>query len=298
MNRAVLAAASAYLVWGLFPIYWKALSAVPALQIGAHRLVWCAVFVFSFLFIVSGWRWIPALFKQPRTLRLLLTSATLIGGNWWLYIWAVNSGHIVETSLGYFINPLVSVALGVFVLGERLRPVQWLCVALAAGGVLYLAVEFARLPWIALILAFSFGGYGLCRKLAAVDPVQGLAVENSVLLLPSLAIIFWAHSAGSGSFTNLSAGTDALLVISGLVTAVPLVLFAYGARRIPLSQIGLLQYIAPTLQLMCGVFIYGEAFTHTHAIGFALIWTALAIYAGESMWRARPKPLPVGLKSA
>ncbi len=292
MNRAVLAAAGAYLIWGLFPIYWKALSAVPALQIGAHRLVWCAVFVFGFLFSVSGWRWIPALSRQPRTLRLLLTSAALIGGNWWLYIWAVNSGHIVETSLGYFINPLVSVALGVLVLGERLRPLQWACVGLAACGVLYLAVEFARLPWIALILAFSFGGYGLCRKLATVDPVQGLAVENSVLLLPSLAIIFWAHSAGSGSFTHLGAGTDALLVISGLVTAVPLVLFAYGARRIPLSQIGLLQYIAPTLQLICGVFIYGEAFTHTHAVGFALIWTALAIYAAESMLRSRQKHLP------
>ncbi|MEK6806687.1 MAG: EamA family transporter RarD [Pseudomonadota bacterium] len=289
MNRPILAAASAYLLWGLFPIYWKSLEAVPVLQIGAHRLVWCAVFVFGFLLLSAGWRWIPALLKQPKTLRLLLISASLIGANWWLYIWGVNNGHIVETSLGYFINPLVSVALGVLVLGERLRSAQWLAVALAAAGVLYMTLGFGRLPWIALWLAFSFGSYGLCRKLAAVDSVQGLAVENSVLLLPSLAIIGWAHSHGSGAFGNLGAGTDTLLVLSGLITAIPLVLFAYGARRIPLSQIGLLQYMAPTLQLICGVFLYDEAFTHTHAVGFSLIWTALAIYAAESLLWSRKK---------
>lgn len=290
MNRPILAAASAYLLWGLFPIYWKSLEAVPVLQIGAHRLVWCAVFVFSFLLLSAGWRWIPALLKQPKTLRLLLISAALIGANWWLYIWGVNNGHIVETSLGYFINPLVSVALGVLVLGERLRPAQWFAVALAAAGVLYMTLGFGRLPWIALWLAFSFGSYGLCRKLAAVDSVQGLAVENSVLLLPSLAIIGWAHGHGSGAFGTLGAGTDTLLVLSGLITAIPLVLFAYGARRIPLSQIGLLQYLAPTLQLICGVFLYDEAFTHTHAVGFSLIWTALALYAAESLLWSRRKP--------
>ncbi len=292
MNRAVLAAAASYLIWGLFPIYWKSLAEVPVLQIGAHRLVWCAVFVFGFLFATAGGRWIPALFRQPRTLRLLLVSATLIGGNWWLYIWAVNAGHIVETSLGYFINPLVSVAMGVLVLEERLRPMQWCAVALAAAGVLYLTLEFGRLPWIALLLAFSFGGYGLCRKLAAVDPVQGLAVENAVLLLPSLGIIGVALAHGDNAFGEISRSTDGLLVFSGIVTAVPLVLFAYGARRIPLSLVGLLQYIAPTLQLMCGVLIYGEAFTGVHAVGFACIWAALAIYASESLWWSRRKLAP------
>lgn len=287
MNRGILAAGGAYLIWGLFPIYWKSLAAVPALQIGAHRLLWCALFVFSFLFILKGRGWITALIQQPHTLRLLAISATLIAGNWWLYIWGVNSGHIVETSLGYFINPLVSVGLGVLVLGERLRPAQWMAVALAAGGVLYLTIELARLPWIALFLAFSFGGYGLCRKLAQVDAVEGLAVENSVLILPSLAILAFAHSSGVGSFTAVSPGTDALLIFSGVVTAVPLVLFAYGARRIPMVHLGLLQYIAPTLQLLCGVYIYGEVFTQAHAIGFACIWSALAIYAADGLWRSR-----------
>lgn len=286
-NNGVLAAAGAYLVWGLVPIYWKALASVPALQIGAHRLVWCALLVFGYLIAREGLSWFAPLWREPRTRTLLVGSGVLIGVNWWLYIWAVNSGHIVETSLGYFINPLVSVALGVFVLHERLNTSQKVAVAAAACGVLYLTYSFGRLPWIALTLALSFGGYGLLRKLAHVDSVKGLAFENSVLLLPALAILGWAHAQGQGAFLNGPARVDVLLALGGLVTAVPLVWFAYGARRIPLTMIGILQYIAPSLQLLCGVLIFGEAFTATHWIGFACIWSALAIYAADGLWRTR-----------
>lgn len=285
MREGLLAAVGAYLLWGLFPIYWRLLREVPPMQIMAHRVLWCCLFVFAYLGLREGMAWRREI--KPRTLGLLIASALLIGGNWWLYIWAVNAGHIVETSFGYFINPLVSVLLGVVVLRERLNAWQWLAVACAGAGVVYLSWQTGHLPLIALALALSFGGYGLIRKIAVVPAVHGLAVESAVLLLPALALLGWAHGHGQGVFGHSALRTEALLVVSGLVTALPLVLFAYGARRIPLSLVGILQYLAPTLQLGCGVLLYHEGFSPVQAVGFSLIWAALLIYAADSFWRAR-----------
>ncbi len=286
MNQGLWATAGSFLIWGLFPLYWRLLSSVPPTQIMAHRIVWCAALVGGFLTLRKGPMWWRAVVAQPRLLLTLCASALMVGTNWWLYIWAVNSGHIVETSLGYFINPLVSVLLGVVVLRERLNAVQWLAVAAAATGVAYITWSFGALPWIALTLALSFGTYGLLRKIAVVPAIDGLAIESSVLLLPALAYLILMESRGLGSFGHLSASTSLLLCVSGAVTALPLVLFAYGARRIPLATVGFLQYIAPTLQLLIGVFAFHESFTHTHLIGFGCIWAALVIYMLDSLLRS------------
>jgi chloramphenicol-sensitive protein RarD len=284
------ATVGAFLIWGVFPIYWKWLAQVPALQIMAHRLAWCFVLVAGYLALRRGAAWWRPLAAQPRLVRLLATSAVLIALNWWLYIWAVNNGHIVDTSLGYFINPLVNVLLGVVVLKERLNPRQWLAVLIAAGGVAYLTVQTGALPWIALALAFSFACYGLIRKIAVVEAIPALGLESSILFVPAVLYLVWAQFAGAGSFGQLDLVTDVLLVSSGLITAVPLVLFAYGAQRIPYSLVGILQYIAPTLQLGCGVLLYGEPFTSTQALGFGCIWLALAVYAGDGFVRMRRNP--------
>jgi len=287
MNSGFWATVGAFLIWGVFPIYWKALAQVPALQIMAHRLVWCFVLVAAWLTLRRGAAWWRPLVAQPRLLKLLCTSAVLIAVNWWLYIWAVNNGHIVETSLGYFINPLVNVLLGVAVLKERLNPRQWLAVAVAAGGVVWLTLQLGALPWIALVLAFSFGTYGLIRKVAVVESAPALGLESSILFLPAVAYLVWAQDAGVAGFLHTGGTIDALLVASGLVTALPLILFAYGAQRIPYSLVGILQYIAPSLQLLCGVVLYGEPFSAVQAQGFACIWLALGIYAADGLLRLR-----------
>jgi chloramphenicol-sensitive protein RarD len=284
-SSGLWATIGAFLIWGVFPIYWKALAEVPALQIMTHRLAWCFVLVAAWLTLRRGAGWWRPLIAQPRLLRLLCTSAVLIAANWWLYIWAVNAGHIVETSLGYFINPLVNVLLGVVVLKERLNPWQWLAVGVAAAGVAWLTLQAGAPPWIALALAFSFGLYGLIRKVAVVESTPALGVESSILFVPAVAYLVWAETAGVASFTHAGAGIDALLVASGVVTALPLILFAYGAQRIPYSLVGILQYIAPTLQLLCGVALYGEPFTRAQAVGFACIWLALGIYATDGFLR-------------
>jgi len=287
MNRALAAAAGAYFIWGLWPLYWRLLESIPALQIMAQRVVWCTAFVLLYLCLRYRLSWLAPLRASPRVLMLLATTALLIGCNWWLYIWAVNAGHVVETSLGYFINPLVSVALGVLVLHERLNPRQWLAVTIALVGVAYLSLKFGQPPWIALGLALSFGAYGLLRKLAQVGAVPGLAVENIVLLLPALAVLL-ATSGGSGRiFAGLDGWSIVLLIATGPTTALPLIWFAYGARRVPLSLMGILQYIAPSLQLLCAVLIFNEPFTRTHLVGFACIWAALAIYAMDGLYRMR-----------
>jgi chloramphenicol-sensitive protein RarD len=282
------ATVGAFLIWGIFPIYWKALDTVPALQIMSHRLAWCFVLVAGYLTLRRGSAWWRPLVAQPRLLKLLATSAVLIALNWWLYIWAVNAGHIVETSLGYFINPLVNVLLGVVVLKERLNPRQWLAVAVAGSGVLWLTVQLGAPPWIALALAFSFGLYGLIRKVAVVDSAPALGLESSILFVPVVAYLVWAQATGAAHFLNSGPVVDVLLVGSGLVTALPLILFAYGAQRIPYSLVGILQYIAPSLQLACGVWLYGEPFTRVQAIGFGCIWLALGIYAADGLLRMRP----------
>ena len=281
------AAVGAFLIWGVFPIYWRWLDEVPALQIMAHRLAWCFVLVAGYLALRRGLRWWRPLVAQPRLLRLLTASAVLIALNWWLYIWAVNAGHIVETSLGYFINPLVNVVLGVLVLRERLNPRQWLAVGVAAAGVAWLTLQAGAPPWIALGLALSFGLYGLIRKVAVVESIPALGLESSILFVPALLFLVAVQVDGSGAFGRTGFAVDVLLVGSGVVTAIPLVLFAYGAQRIPYSLVGILQYIAPTLQLACGVLLYGEPFTRAQAVGFGCIWLALAIYAGDGLARMK-----------
>lgn len=285
MRQGLLAAAAAYFIWGLFPIYWRWLAEVPALQIMAHRILWCVVWLVLWLSLREGWRWLATIHR--RQFAALTLSASLVAANWWLYIWAVNAGHVVETSLGYFINPLVSVLLGIVILRERLNRAQTLAVAIAAAGVLWLSVQAGRPPWIALALALSFGSYGLIRKLVNVPAAQGLFVESVVLLPVAVGVLSWAQWQGHGAFGHNGFVVDGLLVLAGLVTALPLVMFAYGARRIPLSMVGLLQYLAPTLQLLCGVFLFGEPFTADQALGFAAIWAALGLVAADGLWRLR-----------
>ena len=290
-RRGFLIAASAFVLWGLMPLYWHLLRQVPSLQIVAHRVLWSTVLVALWLQWAQGREWLRAIFAKPRLARMLALSGLCIGFNWGLYIWAVNAGHVVESSLGYFINPLLNVVIGVLFLRERLTRTQWCSVAIAGVGVLWLTFHYGSFPWIALALAGSFGVYGLIRKLAAVDSVAGLGFENLVLFLPALAYAGWQERAGTGGFLPgahaWGAGTDALLVFGGVLTAVPLICFAYAVRRVPLSTIGLMQYIAPTMQFLTGVFVFHEAFDHDRAIGFAFIWAALAIFMTDSLRRAR-----------
>ena len=287
-RRGVWIAVAAYVAWGLMPLYWHLLKVVPSMQIMAHRVVWSAVLVVGWLLWRQGWDWWRTIAARPRMLAALALSGAVIAFNWGLYIWAVNAGHVVETSLGYFINPLVTVALGVVVLRERLRRPQWIAVACAAAGVAWLTWSAGSPPWIALGLAGSFALYGLVRKLVPVDAVAGLGVESLFMFLPALAYVLWAEAGHGGGFIGgWSLGTQLLLVFSGVVSAVPLVAFAYGVRRIPLSLVGLLQYIGPTLQLLLGVWFFREPFTAVHALGFGAIWLGLAIFAGEGLWRGR-----------
>lgn len=284
--RGLAAAIFAYAVWGVFPLYWYLLRQVPALQIIAHRVVWCGVFVVAWMLLREGRGWLRQALSGPRVVPLLLASSLLISFNWGVYIWAVTHGHVVDASLGYFINPLASVVLGVLVLRERLNRMQWTAVTLAALGVLWLTFMHGALPWIALALAASFSVYGLIRKLVAVEALPGLAVESLFLLLPALAWLLWSELQGGGSFGHGGGGPELLLVLGGALTALPLLGFAYGARRIPYTLVGLLQYISPTLQLVCGVLLLGESFEPAQAVGFGCIWLALLLYALDGWRRA------------
>lgn len=282
--RGLAASVAAYTLWGVFPLYWYLLKSVPALQIIAHRVIWCGVFVVGWLLLRDGTRWLRSALGAPRVGAMLLASSVLISFNWGVYIWAVTHGRVVDASLGYFINPLVSILIGVLVLRERLNPTQWGAVGLAALGVLWLTLRHGEVPMVALALALSFALYGLIRKVAAVDAMPGLAIESLILLLPALAWLGWSQAQGTGRFAQGDPVQDALLVFGGALTALPLIGFAYGARRIPYSLVGILQYISPTLQLLCGVLLLGEPFARDQAIGFACIWIALAIY-GFDGWR-------------
>jgi chloramphenicol-sensitive protein RarD len=282
------AGAGSFIMWGLMPLYWHLLKAVPSLQIVLHRIAWSAVFVCGWLLWKHGRGWLRTVLVQPRLALMLAASGMLIAFNWGLYIWAVNAGHVVETSLGYFINPLLNVVIGVVFLHERLTRLQWTSVGIAAAGVLWLTFNYGSFPWIALLLAASFALYGLIRKLAAVDSVVGMGVESAYLFVPALAALLWFEARGQGGFgTGYGLWADALLVFSGVLTALPLVGFAYAVRRIPLSTVGLMQYMAPTLQLLIGVFVFHESFDRDRAIGFAFIWIALAIFAADGLLRAR-----------
>lgn len=297
-RRGLWVAAASFVLWGLMPLYWHLLKTVPSLQIVAHRIVWSALMVVAWLAWTQGRGWLRAALARPRAAWMLALSGLLIGFNWGLYIWAVNAGHVVETSLGYFINPLLNVVIGVLFLGERLNRMQWMSVAIAATGVLWLTFNYRSFPWIALALALSFGLYGLLRKLVAIDAVAGLGVESVYLFLPALTLLLWGETHGSGGFAprdgvlGWGIGLDVLLIISGALTALPLIGFAYAVRRVPLSVVGLMQYLAPTLQFLIGVLVFHEAFDRDRAIGFVFIWAALAMFATEGLWRSRRQAIP------
>jgi chloramphenicol-sensitive protein RarD len=290
MNKGTLYAIGGYIFWGLLPLYWKALQHIPPLEILSHRIVWACVVTLLLLATRGQWRQLGAALRSRRTVLMFGLSALLLASNWFIYIWAVNAGQIVETSLGYFINPLVSVLLGVIFLHERLRPAQTAAVLVALGGVLYLTALYGALPWIALLLAGTFAIYGLLRKTASLDSLVGLTLETLLIMPLALIYLLTLEAGGSGAFGHTGLASSLLLAFSGLVTAVPLLLFAAGARKITLTTLGLLQYIAPSIQLSIGVLIYGEELSPQRLIGFALIWLALALYTGEGLLRTRSAP--------
>lgn len=283
MNRGTLVALSAYIAWGLLPIYWKTIEQVPPPEILSHRVVWSWVVVLGILAAQRNWGWVRRVAARPALAAPLVGTAALLTVNWFTYLWANNNGHIVETSLGYFINPLVNVLLGMIFLRERLRGWQGVAIGLAFAGVAYLTISFGRPPWIALALALSFGFYGLIRKTTALGSVEGFTVEMSVMFLPALAFLVHQASIGRGAFGRPDAMTNLLLAFAGVATAIPLVMFAYAARRVTLTTLGIVQYIAPTLQFLIGVLVYGESFTRARLIGFSMIWAALLVYAIEGL---------------
>jgi chloramphenicol-sensitive protein RarD len=282
-SRGFLGAAAAFAIWGVFPLYFHPLREVSALQIIAHRVVWSCVFVFAWVAIRGELATIRAALANPGLVWRLAVTAMLISLNWLAYVWGVTNGRVVETSLGYFIGPLVNVLLGVVLLAERLTAAQWTAVALAAAGVTYLTVMAGGLPWLALVLAFLFAIYGLIRKIVKIESLPGLAIETLVLAPVATGYLLWCEYAGTGALGHTGPAVAALLLGSGPLTAIALFLFAFGTRLLPYSTVGLLQFIAPTLQFACGVFALHEPFGRTRAIGFSVIWVALLIYAGEGL---------------
>lgn len=279
-------AIASYILWGLFPIYFKALEAeIPPVDIVMHRMLWSFLFLVIVLTVRKQWAWVGPVLRQPRVIGGFIASALLLTANWTTYIWAVNNNHIVEASLGYFINPMVSVALGFIFLRERLRLLQWLAFALAAAAVLWLTWQAGHPPWIALTLAVTFGSYGLLRKTASLGALPGLALETALVLPLALAYLAYTTVQDHNTFVSASTSTRWLLVAAGPITSIPLLMFAAGARRIPLSLVGVLQYITPSLQLLLGVWLYNEELDGARLAGFIVIWVALALYSVEGLWR-------------
>ncbi|MDN0077192.1 EamA family transporter RarD [Crenobacter sp. SG2303] len=284
-GQGALYAIGAYLCWGLFPLYWKPLSAVPAEQILGHRVVWSALLLAGVLTVRRHWGWLGESLRQPRRIGVFALSSALLSMNWLVYIWAVNHGRVVEASLGYFINPLVNVLLGRLVLGERLAKPQLAALGLAALGVLWLTLHVGSVPWVALVLAVTFALYGLLRKTAHLPSLEGLALETFLMAPIALVGLILAERHGSGAFGHLDILRTLLLIGAGVVTTVPLVLFASGARRLTLATLGVIQYLSPTLQFLLGVWLYHEPFDMARLIGFGLIWSGLALYTGAGLLR-------------
>jgi len=286
-RQGFIAAVAAFTMWGVLPLYLKPLHDINAITIIAHRLTWGFVCVIAWLALRGQLSGVLAALRQPRLLAGLAGTATLISLNWLIYVWAIGHEHVIDTSLGYFINPLVNVLLGVALLSERLNQRQWIAVGIAGLAVVWLAVHAGRLPWISLALAVSFSAYGLARKLLQVDSVTGLAVETLLLLPFGIGWMIWVELHGGGAFGGQGAGMAAWLMLGGIATALPLALFAFGAQRIPYSTVGIIQYIGPSLQLVIGLLVFREAFPPERIVGFALIWVSLAIYAADGLWRMR-----------
>jgi chloramphenicol-sensitive protein RarD len=294
MNKGIWNGLAAYAMWGFFPIYWKLLHDVPALQVIGHRIGWSFLLLIAVILLTRQWESFRSAALTPKVIAIYAIASILLTINWLIYVWGVNSGFIVETSLGYFINPLISVLLGVLFLRERLRTMQWVPVGLAAAGVIYLTLTYGRLPWIALSLAFSFGTYGLMKKLAPLGSLYGLTLETALVFPLALIYLLFVQITGTSAFFHGGLLTDILLIGTGAVTSIPLLMFASAARQIPLTMIGVLQYIAPTLQFLIGVFLYHEAFDQSRLIGFSLVWLALIIFWVENYLanRAPAQPIP------
>ncbi|MEG2153694.1 MAG: EamA family transporter RarD [Burkholderiaceae bacterium] len=293
MNPGIFYAAGAYVLWGLFPIYFKTVAHVASSEVLAHRIVWSLAVVLVLLALKSSWSWIGTTLRQPKVLAGFALSGTLIAANWGIYIWAVANNHVVDASLGYFINPLVNIVFAAVLLGERLRRLQWIAVGIAASGVLWLTWAAGTPPWIGLALALTFASYGLLRKTAVLGSLEGLALETALLFPFALAWLAWLGTQGHASYVEAPLAMQLLLVAAGPITALPLLLFATGARRIAFSTLGLLQYIGPTLQFAIGIWLYREPFDGSRAIGFVLIWAALAIFSIESLfWLRRSRATP------
>ena len=282
----LMAAAGAFVIWGVLPVYWRLLQEVPAYEILCHRMSWSLILTFG-LVLLTGRRavFLQAL-KERQNLITFTITGLLLALNWLLYIWAVNAGFIVETSLGYFINPLINVLFGMIFFQEKMRPFQWVALLLAVFGVLYLTFYYGRFPWIALVLGISFAVYGLLHKKSSLGALDALCLETGVLFLPAAAVLVGLACTGGGSFGRIDLSGSLLLVGSGLITTVPLLFFGYAAHKIPLSTLGLMQYLAPSINLILGVFVYGEEFPRTRMVGFLLIWSALAIFMAENLLRS------------
>ncbi|WP_037893584.1 EamA family transporter RarD [Streptomyces sp. NRRL WC-3626] len=278
---------AAYGMWGLVPLFWPLLKPSGAVEILAHRMVWSLFFVGAALLFIRRWAWLGELLRQPRRLALVAVAAAVITVNWGVYIWAVNSGHVVEASLGYFINPLVTIAMGVLLLKERLRTAQWAAVGVGAAAVVVLTVGYGQPPWISLCLAFSFATYGLVKKKVDLGGVESLAVESAIQFLPAVAYLVWLGTRGDATFGAEGAGHAALLAASGIVTALPLVCFGAAAIRVPLSTLGLLQYMTPVFQFLLGVLYFKEAMPPERWAGFALVWLALTLLTWDALRTAR-----------
>ncbi len=284
-RRGMLAALSAFCIWGLSPLYFRAVGSVPPFEIVAHRVLWSVLFLailLALLPVTGGFSRVREACRQPRLIGLLALTALLTSSNWLVFIWAIDAGRLIEASLGYFINPLVSVALGAAFLGERLRPLQRVAVAVAIAGVGWRVWQLGTLPWIPLFLAATFGTYGLLRKRAPVEAVTGLFIETLLVAPLAVAGLAWLHARGTLSFGG-AAATDWLLPLTGVITALPLILFTVGARRLPLATVGFLQYLAPSLSFIIAVWVFHEAFDTAQFIGFVLIWAALALYSVDML---------------
>jgi chloramphenicol-sensitive protein RarD len=287
MNPGAVYALLAYAMWGTFPLYFRRVASVAPMEVMLHRSLWSLVFLVIVLTMLRRWSWLGEAVREPRRLALALLGALLLSGNWLLYIWAVNNDRVIDSSLGYFINPLVNVVLGFAVLGERLRRLQWVAVALAATGVVWLTWQAGQLPWIALVLAGSFGLYGLLRKTAPLGAMEGLTLETMLLLPLAAPLLAWFTIAGDGALARGDPALVGWLLLAGPLTAIPLVLFAAGARRVTLATLGLLQYVGPTIQFALGVWVFNEPFGIDRLFGFVLIWLALAVYSMEGWWKWR-----------
>jgi len=291
-NKGILYGIVAYIIWGFFPVFFKALQTVPPLQIVAHRISGAFIFLLIVIFVRQRGTQFFKYFSQPKILLLYSLPAILLAVNWSTYIWGVNSGYVVETSLGYFINPLVNVLLGVVLLREKLRLPQWVSVGVATIGVAFLTFLAGGLPWIALMLAFTMGFYGLLVKIGPLRALDSLSLETGILFIPSLVYLFFVNYQAAEPVWEQELIVLVLIGLAGVVTATPLLLFSAAVRMIPLSTIGLLQYIAPTIQFLLGVYVYKETFSTADLIGFCLIWIALIIYSYDSVRFQRSKTIP------